>query len=178
MPALMRENSELVLIDFQPRLMAAIHEGEAVIRNASHLLAAARRLDVPRIMTEQNPARLGGTVEALAPQDAEISYAKQSFDAGADPQIAARLDGDAAVVVAGCEAHVCVLQTVLGLLEDGRRVHVVADAIGSRDPKSHAAAIERMRHHGADIVTTEMVIFEWLRSAENPAFKELVALIK
>ena len=133
---------------------------------------------MPRLVTEQNPARLGGTVEALAPQGRETAFAKQCFDAGAEPQVAARLEGDAAVVVTGCEAHVCVLQTVLGLLEDGRRVHVVADAVGSRDPKNHAAAIERMRHHGADIVTTEMVIFEWLRSADDPAFKELVALIK
>jgi nicotinamidase-related amidase len=82
------------------------------------------------------------------------------------------------VVVAGCEAHVCVLQTVLGLIDSGRRVFVVQDAIGSRRAENKEAAVRRMERHGAEIVTTEMVVFEWLGSAEHPRFREAVALIK
>jgi nicotinamidase-related amidase len=81
-------------------------------------------------------------------------------------------------VVTGCEAHVCVLQTVLGLLDRGLRVQVVADAIGSRREQNRDAALARMARHGAQIVTTEMVVFEWLEDATHPRFREAVALIK
>ena len=78
----------------------------------------------------------------------------------------------------GCEAHVCVQQSVLGLLQLGRKVYVVRDAIGSRAPESKETAIRRMERHGAEIVTTEMVIFEWLGTADHPRFRDAVALIK
>jgi nicotinamidase-related amidase len=81
------------------------------------------------------------------------------------------------VVVAGVEAHVCVLQTVLDLLAAGRRVAWAADATGSRDPADKAAAIERARQHGAEIVTSEMVLFEWLRDAKHPSFKKVHSLL-
>ncbi|MDA3857540.1 MAG: isochorismatase family protein, partial [Roseovarius sp.] len=86
--------------------------------------------------------------------------------------------GDADLVVIGCEAHVCLLQTVLGLLSAGRKVYVVADAIGSRMVESRCTALGRMERHGAEIVTTEMVVFEWLSSAEHPEFREMLKLIK
>jgi nicotinamidase-related amidase len=81
-------------------------------------------------------------------------------------------------VVAGCEAHVCVLQTVLGLLDAGRKVYIARDALGSRHAENKETAIRRMERHGAEIVTTEMVVFEWLESAEHPRFREAIALIK
>ena len=82
------------------------------------------------------------------------------------------------LVVVGCEAHICVLQTVLGLLASGREVFVVRDAIGSRRAESKEAALARMAHHGAEIVTTEMVVFEWLQTAEHPRFRDAAALIR
>jgi nicotinamidase-related amidase len=104
---------------------------------------------------------------------------KTEFDATRNPAFARHVRGERPdLVVAGCEAHVCVLQTVLGLLDGKRRVHVVADAIGSRAPDNKKAAIERMARHGAEIVTTEMVVFEWLQSSDHPHFRETVALIK
>jgi nicotinamidase-related amidase len=81
-------------------------------------------------------------------------------------------------VVAGVEAHVCVLQTVLDLIDAGRRVVWVADATGSRDPADRAAAIDRARRHGAEIVTSEMVLFEWLRDARHPKFREVHKLVR
>ncbi|WP_444666254.1 isochorismatase family protein [Cereibacter changlensis] len=169
--------SELLIIDIQTRLMPAIQEGPAVLARARQLVTAADRLGVPLLATEQNPAGLGPTVAGLLPEGAEV-LPKMSFDALGAPAIAARLTGDRTLVVAGCEAHVCVLQTVLGLLQRGRRVQVVADAVGSRHAANRKAALKRMRQAGAGIVTTEMVLFEWLGSAEHPAFREIVALIK
>ena len=80
--------------------------------------------------------------------------------------------------MAGCEAHVCVLQTVLDLLASGHRVVWAADATGSRDPADRAAAIDRARQHGAEIVTSEMVLFEWLRDARHPKFREVHKLLR
>ena len=173
--------SALLLIDFQMRLMPAIDGAESVIANAQRLQAAAQLLEIPVLLTEQNPAGLGRTVPALLPQAESAGspvFAKQSFDAGRAPGFFEHLPARPEIVLAGCEAHVCVLQTPLGLIASGRRVNVVQDAIGSRRPESKAVALERLARQGAEIVTTEMVLFEWLGSAEHPCFREVVALIK
>lgn len=171
----------LVVIDLQARLMPVIHEGEAVTRNAVVLATAARQLEVPSIGTAQYPAGLGPNVpEVQALCDRVID--KNHFDACAETAFLAAIAGLPAqrddLIVVGCEAHVCVLQTVLGLLRRGHRVRMVADAVGSRQPASKALALERAKAAGAEIVTTEMVLFEWLRSSEHPAFKSLMRLIK
>ncbi|HLF41789.1 MAG TPA: isochorismatase family protein [Acidimicrobiia bacterium] len=177
MPTLARTRSALVLIDFQARLMPAIHDAEGVVANAGRLLAAAEALGVPTLQTEQNPKGLGPTLPELVPA-AGTALAKMTFDACRTGGLVERLPAGAEVVVAGCEAHVCVLQTVLGLLDRDVSVYVVADAVGSRRPESKEAALRRMERQGADIVTTEMVIFEWLETAEDPQFKSVIALIK
>jgi nicotinamidase-related amidase len=101
-----------------------------------------------------------------------------SFDACRMPGFLARLGGRSDMVVAGCETHVCVLQTVLGLIDVGRRVYLVRDAVASRRAESKETAIARMARHGAEIVTTEMVIFEWLGSAEDPRLRQALGLVK
>ena len=104
--------------------------------------------------------------------------AKTAFSAVEDPGFPGLLPGGTSeIVVAGCEAHVCVMQTVLDLLGGGRRVALAADATGSRDPADRAAAIDRARQHGAEIVTSEMVLFEWLRDARHPKFREVHKLV-
>jgi len=170
--------SLLLVIDFQGRLMPAISGGAEAVANAGRLIAAARLLGVPVVYTEQNPKGLGGTVSELAPRAADTVLAKMTFDAWRSPEVRGAVPDGLELVVTGCEAHVCVLQTVLGALADGRRVKVVRDAVGSRRETSHAAALDRMARHGAEIVTAEMVVFEWLGSAEHPHFKEAIALIK
>jgi nicotinamidase-related amidase len=172
-----REGSALLIIDFQGRLMPAIHEGAAALANARRLIDAAAMLGVPMLTTEQNPKGLGGTVQELAPAPEAIA-SKMTFDANGSAEFRKLLPAAASLVVAGCEAHVCVLQTVLGLIEAGRKVHVVRDAIGSRRPESKETALARMERHGADIVTTEMVVFEWLGSCEHTRFREAAALIR
>jgi nicotinamidase-related amidase len=167
----------LLLIDLQARLMPAIEGNTAVIANAKRLRDAAGMLGVPLLYTEQNPKGLGATVPEVASNSAPV-VRKMSFDASAAPNFPAAPPERPQLVVVGCEAHVCVLQTVLGLLDQGRDVFVVRDAIGSRRAESKETAIARMERHGAEIVTTEMVVFEWLATADNPRFRELSGLIK
>jgi nicotinamidase-related amidase len=171
------EGSVLLLIDLQQRLMPVIHDNEALVARAVRLAEAARLMDVPVCATEQNPARLGPTVPPLAAYPQAV-LAKTTFSAVGDPGFSALLPAGAGeIIVAGCEAHVCVLQTVLGLLASRHRVVLAADAVGSRDPADRAAAIDRARQHGAEIVTSEMVLFEWLRDSQHPKFREIQKLL-
>lgn len=126
-----RHTSALLLIDFQARLMPAIEDGAATIANARRLLDAAIMLGVPALITEENPAGLGETAPELARAGVPV-FPKMSFDACRMAGFRASLPDRRDLVVAGCETHVCVLQTVLGLIESGRRVFLVRDAVGSR----------------------------------------------
>jgi nicotinamidase-related amidase len=172
------EGAALLLIDLQERLMPVIRDHEVVVARAVRLAEAATLLDVPVCVTEQNPASLGPTVPPLVGY-LQAVMPKTTFSAAGDPRWSALLPaGSGQIVVAGCEAHVCVLQTALDLLAAGRRVVLVADAIGSRDPADRAVAIDRARQHGAEIVTSEMVLFEWLRDARHPRFREVHKLLK
>ena len=178
-PALLRADaSVLLLIDFQERLVPAIDGGEAAVEQARRLALAARRLGVPVLATEQLPDRLGPVVPALAGV-AERTIAKAAFDACRDPRLTdAVMARPGTVLLTGCEAHVCVLQTAFGLLSIGREVAVVRDAVGSRRAESKEAALARLARAGADIVTAEMAMFEWLGDADRPEFREVLKLIK
>jgi nicotinamidase-related amidase len=178
MLTLSSDSSVLLVVDFQTRLMPSIACGESTVANTRRLIDAAAHVGVPHLFTEQNAKGLGPTVPDLAPHEPSLVIHKMTFDAVRTPGFLERLPTEAAIVVAGCEAHVCVLQTVLGLLEMGRRVFVVRDALGSRRAESKETALRRMERHGAEVVTTEMVVFEWLGSAEHPRFREALALVK
>lgn len=171
-------DSVLVVIDIQERLAGAMPEAarEAVIRNTRLLLEAAGRLGVPTMLTEQYPKGLGPTAcELLAalPEGAQkiektCFSCAGSVDPGARPQ----------VILAGMEAHVCVLQSALELRAAGREVFVVEDACCSRNPANHANAMRRMRAAGVVIANTESVLFEWLRDARHAQFKAISALLR
>jgi nicotinamidase-related amidase len=172
------ESAVVLLIDLQERLMPAIHDGEVVVARTARLAEAARLLDVPIRATEQYPAGLGSIVPPLADYPQAV-LAKTAFSAVADPGFHSLMPaGVSQIVIAGCEAHVCVLQTVLSLIPSGHRLLLVADAVGSRDPADRTAAIDRARQHGAEIVTSEMVLFEWLRDSQHPRFREVQKLLK
>jgi nicotinamidase-related amidase len=191
--------SQLVLIDLQGKLQSAMFEGPLIVQNALRLARAAQMMRVPITVTEQYPEGLGATVAELA-EFAREPLAKTEFsavDAGLieilqeigtpkmspnaksvpkhlqKPPENTRTD----IVIAGCEAHVCVLQTVMGLLEDFD-VYVVTDACSSRTERNRDAAYDRLAAEGASLVTTEMVLFEWLRGSEHVQFKAVQALIK
>jgi nicotinamidase-related amidase len=167
----------LLLIDFQTRLAPAIDGAAAAIANARRLAQAATLLHADTLATEQNPEKLGPVVAELA-EFAAPALNKMTFDAVSAPNFPSQPHEGRAVLATGFEAHVCVLQTVLALRAEGRKVFVVADAIGSRRPESKEAALRRMERHGAEIVTTEMVLFEWLGAADHPHFREISRLIK
>ncbi|MFN3077822.1 MAG: hydrolase, partial [Alphaproteobacteria bacterium] len=173
------DTSTLLIIDVQERLAPVMDDPRKVLRGCALLVHAATRLGIPVTITEQYPKGLGPTmfdVRDLAPEGSTL--VKTAFSCAAEPTVMARLDGFAAaarpgVVVAGIEAHVCVLQTALGLKALGREVFVVTDACSSRHAESEAAAYRRMATVGVHLVTLEMVLFEWLGGREHPAFKEI-----
>ena len=177
MPAIDRERSILLVVDLQSRLMPAIEDGAAVIANARRLTDAAELFHVPVLFTEQNAEGLGGTLPGLQAKTGGIAR-KMTFDACRAPGFLAALADRPDIVVAGCETHVCVLQTVLGLLSTGRRVFAVRDALGSRRLESKETAIQRMERNGAEIVTTEMVLFEWLQTADDKRLRNILTIVK
>jgi nicotinamidase-related amidase len=195
------ELSQLVLVDYQTRLMAAIFESSQVLSNAIRLAQAAQLLRVPVWGTEQNPSKLGENPPELRAL-CQRTLAKMQFSgveeglgewlrppvkapAGNARSLPKHLQKPSntpaersSIVMAGCEAHVCLLQTALHLIEDEFEVWVVTDACSSRTERNRDAAFDRLAGAGAELVTTEMVVFEWLRSAEHEQFKALQALIK
>ncbi|MCB1548775.1 MAG: hydrolase [Hyphomicrobiaceae bacterium] len=183
---LRRQRSHLVIIDVQENLAPHVANAARVVAHCRRLITYARRLDIPVTLTEHYPKGLGVTVapvrEAAGPQ--AIRLAKIEFSCVLNAELRERFhslrgnQGRDQLVVAGMEAHVCVGQTVLDLLDDGFRVSVVGDGVGSRSPEDRAIALARMAKSGADIVSQEMVAFEWLERAGTPEFRDLIPLIK
>jgi nicotinamidase-related amidase len=172
--------SVLAVIDMQARLVPAMQAPARTIRNTRTLLAGAQELDIPILVTEQYPEGLGATVPELQlPASARI-LPKMHFSCMEDATFAATLKalGRKQVIIAGMEAHICVMQTAASLIEAGYEVFVVSDATASRTLESEAACVARLTALGAGIVTTEMVIFEWLGRAGTPAFKKMLAHVK
>jgi nicotinamidase-related amidase len=172
--------SALVLVDYQERLMPLIHDGATAVQRGVFLGRTAQVLDIPVLGTEQNPAKLGPNSAELRAL-CSVTLAKTHFDACEDglvPVLRRAHPSLQQVVLAGCEAHVCLMQTALGLLRAGLQVWVVANACGSRRAMDHAAAMARLQTAGATLVTHEMVAFEWLHHCEHPRFREVLALIK
>lgn len=170
----------LVLVDYQARLMPAIHEGDKAVAAACKLADVARELSIPVVGTEQNPAGLGPNVDEIR-QRCATTLSKMSFDACADGLLDwLRAQGNAIsdIVIAGCESHVCLMQTTLGLLRADYRLWVAADACGSRFPSDKALAMQRMQGVGATLASAEMVAFEWLQTCENPRFKPVLQRLK
>jgi nicotinamidase-related amidase len=175
------QHSVLVVVDVQERLVPVVHEPQRMLSNLQILLHAARELRVPVLVTEQYPKGLGSTLPAvLDGLAADAIVEKTCFSGVMEPVFMDRLAalGRDQIVLTGCEAHVCVLQTALGLKGQGRDVFLVADAVASRRPENATLGIERMRQNGVSVVTTEMVAFEWLERSGTPAFKSVLPLIR
>ncbi len=199
---------QLVLVDYQTRLMPVIHDHQRVLQKAALVAGAARLLDVPVWSTTQSADKLGGFVPQLSAL-AGNALDKWSFDACQDglldrlmpaaPAHDAPRGGNARsmpkhlrkakeepeqaaprpiIVLAGVEAHVCLLQTALGLIEQELDVWVVSDASGSRRERDCDAAFDRLAGNGVELVTAEMVAFEWLGAADHPNFEQVLELIK
>ena len=174
------KNCILFIVDIQARLAPAVPGADDIIARTAILLAAAARLGVPVVASEQYPQGLGHTDARLALPEGGRTFAKLAFSAAGDPAIVAHLQGlgRRQLVLCGMETHVCVLQTALGLQALGWDVAVAADAVGSRHAERRRLGLERMRDQGIAIVDSEMVVFEWLGAAGTPEFKELSRLIR
>jgi nicotinamidase-related amidase len=182
---LARDKSQLLIVDVQEKLLQAISGKGRVVDRCIRLVRAARTLDVPITVSEQYPQGLGPTADSIrdALANAALVADKVEFSCLRNEFLRERLhelrrQGRPQVVIAGIEAHVCVLQTAVDLEAQGFEAFVVADATGSRSKDSRKLALARLNKAGADVVDSEMVLFEWLERADTSAFKELQALIK
>jgi nicotinamidase-related amidase len=180
LPALQPENSVLLVVDIQDRLLPAIHEADACVEAARRMIEAARVLNVPALCTEQYPLGLGRTCAIIRKAIADSPIIEKTRFSSCVETLVSRLrDLDrSSVIVVGIEAHVCVQQTVLDLLRLGFRPCVCADAVGSRRPLDRDMALERMRQAGAIVTTTESVIFELLGEAGTDAFRSVLKIVK
>lgn len=176
--------SSLLIVDVQERLLPAMCAPEQVVEKSSILLAAAKALDVPITVSEQYPKGLGHTVAALkdACGNAPV-FEKLAFSCWRDDALKAHFirhhdGGRPQVIIAGIEAHVCVLQTAVDMAQAGFAVYVVADATSSRAPSSVELALDRLRLAGVQVINTEMAVFELLGRAGTPAFKAVSALVR
>jgi nicotinamidase-related amidase len=172
-------NGALLVVDLQEKLLAAIADREQVVANVVHLIHGARVLGLPVWGTEQYPRGLGTSTAKVADLIADRP-GKLTFHCCAVPQLLEQLYGRNVrhVTVVGIEAHVCVAQTALELLDLGFRVQVAADAVASRHKIDWEFALRRLERAGAVVSTTEAVLFEWTETADRPEFKAISELIK
>lgn len=178
-----RENCQAIIIDVQEKLSPHIYRYNDILKKTLILIQGLQVLDIPILLNEQYPEGLGRTVpEIMAVLDTTKSKTieKVTFSACDNDETWNYLaqQNRISVLVFGVEAHVCVMQTVLDLLDNGMQPVVIADAIGSRSAYDRRQAIRRMRRAGAVITTTEAILFELCRSSKDPAFKAISQLVK
>lgn len=178
---LRREEALLVVIDIQERLLAAIPDGERLVKQCGILLDGLAVLGVPVFYTEQYPRGLGPTVPLLLPRLAAATrFEKMSFSCCGEESFLDRLEETDRnqILLCGIEAHVCVLQTALDLLENGYQVYIVADAIASRLSENREIALRRLQGEGAILTSVEIALFELLGVAGTDEFKAIAKLIR
>ena len=171
----------LVIVDIQEKLVRAMHAREELLSRSQQLVQGARVLNVPILCTEQNPKGLGATVPEITAHMPDVRpISKFSFGCCASEDFMHALRAGAArnVLMAGIETHVCVYQTTLELLAKGYHVEVVTDACSSRTPENKQIGLDKMRAAGAAVTSVETALFELLRVAEGPLFKEILKIVK
>lgn len=174
-----KDDTVLIIIDFQEKLMKAMSKSEKVYKNTNLLLAAAEQMGIPVIVTEQYPQGLGATANEIKEHLKEYRYIdKMEFSAYSGlKQILSATDRKT-ILVTGSETHVCVFQTTRDLLENGYNVQVVKDAVCSRFKENHLNGLELMKDMGAVISNTETILFDLLKVAGSPEFKLISPMLK
>ncbi|NMA82608.1 MAG: isochorismatase family protein [Epulopiscium sp.] len=175
-----KDQTTLMIIDIQDRLVPAMSVGERVINNTHILLTAAKEFNMPVVTTEQYPKGLGSTVAALKENiDPTYFFDKISFTAYTEEvKEALKKIGRKKIIITGMETHICVFQTVRDLLAADYEVFLVSDAVCSRTQENHTNGLALMEKMGAVITNTETIIFDLLKEAGTPEFKVLSKLIK
>ena len=176
------ENSIVVLIDIQDRLVSMLNKQEPVVKASYTLLSAANIMNIPIVLTEQYPQGLGKTVPALTVDMTEnnVVIEKTSFSAVQTPEFIEKIRnlGKKNIIIGGIETHICVYQTVADLIKEGFNVVVAKDACASRSTDCFKTGLVLMKDLGAQISNVETILFELLKNSKNPYFKPVQALIK
>ena len=175
------DNTVLVIVDVQEKLTNVVCEKERLCQEFVKLIKGVKVLEVPIVLTEQNPRGLGPTISEIKALllNFEPIY-KMSFSCLGEDEFPKRLKdlGRKQVILTGIETHVCVYQTAMDLIDAGYDVQVVADCVSSRTPANKETALEKMKRAGIDITSTEIILFELLKTADSPKFREIASIIK
>ena len=178
---LKRTDTVLIIIDIQGNLAQAMYDKENLFTNNVKMIQGFKTLNLPILFTEQIPQKLGQTIPQIASElDGINPIAKTSFSCWDEINFREKLEGlnRRHTVLTGIECHVCVYQTAIDLISNGYNVHLVADAVSSRTPENRQIGIDAIKSAGAKITSTEMVLFELLRTAADPKAKELFKIVK
>jgi nicotinamidase-related amidase len=176
------DNTALLVVDVQGKLAELMHQRETLFANVQRMIKGAKVLELPVLVTEQVPEKLGATRPEIAEHLAGGTQPihKSSFSCCGNAVFMEQFKalGRRQVLLTGIETHICVYQTALDLLDLGYEVQLVTDAVSSRTAENRQIGIERMKEAGATLTTTEMALFELLRAAEGPQFKEITKIVK
>jgi nicotinamidase-related amidase len=177
------QQSQVLVVDIQAGLVPHLHDHETMLKQSVRVLTAAQLFKIPITVAEQYPKGLGHSVNAIQGFISESVFVKTSFSCFGSKELREHIKrlksaGHTTLVVIGCEAHVCVLQTVIDSLEQGFRVVVVDDAVTSRNKRDIELTCVRLSNAGAEYVSTEMLLFEWTQSKDTAQFKQILALLK
>lgn len=175
------DKTAFVLIDVQEKLSRVMHEKEELFANLQKLIKGMKLLDIPIVVTEQNPNGLGPTVPDIAPLLSDVKpVIKFSFSCCDEEQFIREVEklNRKQILLAGIETHVCVYQTAVDLLKAGYEVHAVVDGVSSRTPENKNLALDKMKSEGAKLTGVEIALFELLRTAKHPKFKEMSQIVK
>lgn len=176
-----RTGTVLAIVDIQGNLAQAMHDKENLFANAIKLIRGFKALNLPIIATEQIPEKLGNTLSQITQEIDDFNpIAKESFSCWDEKYFREKMEALSRrhVVLIGIECHVCVYQTALDLISNGYTVHLVADAVSSRTPENRQIGIDAMKSAGAHITSTEMVLFELLRTAADPKARAFFKIVK
>ncbi len=175
------EKTALLIIDIQERILPVINNYQSVVDNTLKLIKGFKVLGLPIYFTEQYPKGLGPTIHSISDELGDLKpFDKMSFSCSGAGELFNEFKKKnlSQIVVCGIESHVCVQQTVLDLIENGIQVNVAADAVSSRKEIDYNTSLDRMRHHGTEVTTTESILFELLNICGTPQFKEISKLVK
>jgi len=175
------ENTALLIIDIQGPLAQLMYEKEKLFDHCRQTILGAQALELPILWAEHVPEKMGPTVSEIAELlDGHSPLLKSSFSCCGEEKIKQALQslGRSDILVIGIEAHVCVYQTVLDLIDLQYRPHLISDAMSARTPENKALALSRMQEAGASITGTEMVLFELMKVAQGEAFKKIIKIVK
>jgi len=178
---LLPETTVLLAIDIQGNLARGMYERDSLYENLQKIIKGVQVLEIPIIVTEQIPGKLGPTIPEISTLFESFNpIPKSSFSCCGDDKIMTAISkvNRRQILISGIESHVCLYQTTVDLIQMGYEVHIVADCISSRTAENRSIGIERMKGAGAKLTSTEMALFELLKVAEGDQFRKIVRIVK